>query len=210
LNLFFEICLVRQLADGIWNLEFGIMNLLPLLFISFILSLVPFSVALSSSIYRCIVWKEALRIAIVFAVFQAGMVAIGWLIGYGVKGLLYDMAIPVAVLIIFFIGFRMFMDSRHLGRENRTMAVENNRILLGFAFVISINTALLGMGLGIIYREILFLAGMIFIMVFLMTIVGVQAGKRGMMNLGRTAEMIGGVGLFAMGVIILLQYLKIF
>jgi len=181
-----------------------------MIIISFLLSLVPFSVALSSSVYRCIVWKEALRIAIVFALFQAGMVAIGWLIGYGIKGLLYDMAIPVAVLIIFFIGFRVFMDSRRLGRENRTMAVENNRILLGFALVISINTALLGMGLGIVYREILILAPLIFIMVFLMTIIGIQAGKRGMMNLGRTAEMVGGAGLAVISVIIILQYLKIF
>jgi len=186
------------------------MTFLPLIIISLLLSLVPFSVALSSSVYRCIVWKEAIRIAIVFAIFQAGMVATGWAIGYGIKGLLYDMAIPVAVMIIFFIGFRMFMDSRRLGRENRTMAVENNRILFGFAFVMSINTALLGMGLGIIYREILILIGLIFVLVFLMTIIGIQAGKRGMMNLGRTAEMIGGAGLFAMGVIIILQYLKVF
>ena len=185
------------------------MNLIPLIVISFLLSLVPFSVALSSSVYRCIVWKEALRIALVFAIFQAGMVAIGWAIGYGIKGLLYDMAIPVAVLIIFFIGFRMIMDSFRLGRENRTMAVEDRRILLGFAFVISINTALLGMGIGILYTGILVLAGFLFGMVFIMTIAGVQAGKRGMMNLGRTAEMIGGSGLIVISVIIILQYLKI-
>ena len=185
------------------------MNLLPILLFSFLLSLVPFSVALSSSVYRCIVWKEALRIAFVFALFQAGMLAIGWLIGFGVKGLLYDMAVPVAVLIVLFIAFRIFMDSLRPGRENRTMAVEDRPILLGFAFVISINTALLGMGLGILYKDILLLAGFLSGMVFLMTIAGVQAGKRGMMNLGRTAEMLGGAGLAITGVIIILQYLKI-
>ena len=186
------------------------MLLLTFLIFSFILSLVPFSVALSSSVYRCIVWKEALRIAIVFALLQAIMVAIGWVIGYGVKGLLHNMAIPVAVMIIFFIGVRLFLDSWRLGRENRTMAVEDKRILLGFAFVISINTALLGMGLGILYPDILIMAGFIFVMVFLMTIIGVQAGKRGMMNLGRTAEMLGGAGLIMICIVILMQYLKIF
>jgi len=179
------------------------------LIFSFILSLVPFSVALSSSVYRCIVWKEALRIAIVFAFLQAIMVAIGWVIGYGVKGLLHNMAVPVAVMIIFFIGVRLFLDSRRLGRELRTMAVENMRILFGFGFVISINTALLGMGLGILYPDILILTGFIFVMVFLMTIIGVQAGKQGMINLGRTAEMLGGAGLVVICVIIILQYLKI-
>ena len=185
------------------------MQLLPLIIISALLSLVPFSVALSSSVYRCIVWKEALRIALVFAVFQAGLISIGWVIGFGIKGLLYSMAVPVAVMIVFFIGFRMFMDSWRLGRENRTMAVESNRILFGFAFVISINTALLGMGLGMLFKEILFLAGFLFAMTFIMTILGIQAGKKAMMNLGKTAEMIGGVGLALISLVLLLQYLKI-
>jgi putative Mn2+ efflux pump MntP len=185
------------------------MNFLPLFIISFILSLVPFSVALSSSIYRCIQWKEALRMAMVFALFQAAMVALGWVIGFSVKGLFHDLKIPVAVMIIFFIGARMFIDSRRSGREQRTMAVESRRILMGFAFVISINTALLGMGLGILYPDIMILAGFVFGMVFLMTIAGVQAGKRGMMNLGRIAETLGGIGLFLICMIIILQYLKI-
>lgn len=185
------------------------MTLLPLIIFSFILSLVPFSVGLSSSVYRCIQWKEALRIALYFALFQVAMLAIGWVIGYSVKGLFHDMKIPVAVMIIIFIGVRMLADSRRLSRENRTMAVESRRILMGFAFVISINTALLSMGLGILYQDILILAGLIFGFVFLMTIAGVQTGKRGMMNLGRTAETLGGICLFLIGAIIILQYLEI-
>jgi manganese efflux pump family protein len=185
------------------------MQLLPLIIVSVLLSFVPFSVAVSSSVYRCIEWKEALRIAFVFAFFQAGMISIGWVIGFGIKGLFYSMATPVAVLIMFYIGFRMFMDSWRLGRENRTMAVESNRILYGFAFVTSINTALLGMGLGILYKDILYLAAFLFVATFIMSILGIKAGKRAMMNLGKTAEMTGGVGLAVISLIILLQYLKI-
>ena len=185
------------------------MTVYPLIIFSFLLSLVPFSVGLNSSVYRCIQWKEALRIAFYFALFQLGMVAIGWLIGFNIKGLFHDLQIPVAILIIIFIGARMFADARRLKKENRTMAVENRRILIGFSFVIRINTALLSMGLGILYRDILILAAFVFAMVFLMTIAGVQAGKRGMMNLGRAAETVGGTGLFLMGAIIILQYLKI-
>jgi manganese efflux pump family protein len=185
------------------------MTLLPLIIFSLLLSAVPFSVGLTSSIYRCIQWKESLRIAFYFALFQVGMVVIGWLIGHNIQGLFHEMKIPVAILIILFIAARMFADARRLKKENRTIAVENSRILLGFAFVISINTALLSMGFGILYQDILILAGFVFGMVFLMTIAGVQAGKRGLMNLGRTTETIGGIGLFMMGVIITLQYLKI-
>jgi len=185
------------------------LNYILYLVIALILSLLPFSVALSSSVYRCIVWKEALRIAMVFAVFQLAMLATGWAIGNSVKGLLTNMAVPVAVMIIFIIGVRLFLDSRRLGWEHRTISEEKSRILLGFAFVISINTALLGMGIGILYPDILILGGLVFAMVFLMTIAGIQAGKRGMINLGQTAEMAGGAGLIVISVIIILQYLKI-
>jgi putative Mn2+ efflux pump MntP len=181
-----------------------------LLFIfPFLISAVPFSVALSSSVYRCIQWKEALRIALIFALFQAVMLAVGWVIGYNVKGLFQDLQMPVAIMIIIFTGARMFADSRRLSRDNRIMAVESRRILMGFAFVISINTAILSMGFGILYRDILILAGLVSGITFLMTIIGIQAGKRGMMNLGRVAETIGGIGLILMGAIIILQYLKI-
>jgi putative Mn2+ efflux pump MntP len=197
------------LEFGFWNLEFELMQLLIFFLISFLISTVPFSVALSSSIYRCILWKEALRIALAFALFQAGMLLTGWVIGYGIKGLLNEMAVPVGALIILYIGVRMLIDSRKLDWKHRTMINEHIRILLGFAFVISINTVFLSMGLGILYHNILFLAGFVFVIVFLMTIIGVQAGKQGMMNLGRTAELIGGAGLIIICAIIVLNYLKI-
>lgn len=182
---------------------------LPLIIFSLLLSSVPFSVALTSSVYRCIQWKEALRIALYFALFQVVMAAIGWLIGHNIKGMFHDLKVPVAILIILFIGSRMVADARRLKKESRTMAVENMRILIGFAFVISINTALLSMGLGILYVDILILAGFVFGIAFLMTIAGVQAGKMGLLNLGRLTETIAGAGLLLMGVIIALQYLEI-
>jgi len=183
---------------------------LSLVFITFLVSLVPFSVALNTSVYRCVVVKEALKIAVVFALFQVAMLALGWVIGFGIKGLLQSMAFPVAAMVVFFIGARIFLDSRRFGREQRTMAVEDNRILLGFAFVTSINTALLGMGLGIVYKEILMLCGFLFAMVFLVTVIGIRLGKRGMISLGRSAELLGGTGLIMVSIVMVLQYLKIF
>lgn len=186
------------------------MHILALIFITLLLSLVPFSVAVSSSVYRCIVWKEAFKIAFTFSLWQAGMIALGWLIGFAVRGMLYSMAVPVAALIVFMIGARIFLDSRRLGFEHRTITMENHsRMLMGFAFVISVNTLLLGIGLGIIYKEILPLAGSLFGLVFIMTIIGIQAGKRGMVNLGRSGELFTGVCLVLISVVIVLQFLKI-
>jgi manganese efflux pump family protein len=185
------------------------MHLLSIILITLLLSLVPFSVAAGTSIYRCIVRKEALRIALAFAVFQALMTALGWVIGFGIKSMLADLFEPVAALIIFFTGIRIFLDSRKPEREHRIMKVENMKILLIFSVIISINTAMLGMGLGIIYDNVLILSGLIFALVFIAVILGVRAGKRGMMNIGKSAELLSGTGLIMVSIVIILQFLKI-
>ena len=185
------------------------MQILAFVLFSLLLSLVPFSVAVSSSVYRCIVMKEALKIALVFGLFQSGMMIIGWLIGFAVKGLLYSMAVPVAALIVFMIGARLFLDSRRFGKEQRTIASNNTRILIGFSFVTSINTLLLGMGFGILYPNPWLLAAILFVMTFIMTLIGVYAGKRGMMNIGKTAESTAGLAMLIISVVIVLQFLKI-
>lgn len=184
------------------------MFLLTLSAFAFVISMVPFSVALGSSIYRCIEWKEALRIALVFSTAQALMAAAGWGLGHAVKGWLHDMAVPMAVLIMLFIGLRYFLDSRRLGREMRTIAVENMRILLGFAFVTGINTILLSISLGVLYTGWWSFIRILFLVVFIMTILGIGVGKRGWTGLGRTAEMLGGILLFGISIFILLQFLK--
>jgi putative Mn2+ efflux pump MntP len=185
------------------------MSYLPYIIISLILSLVPFSVALSSSIYRCINWKETFRIAGTFAVLQAIMLSVGWLIGFSIQGLLYSLAVPVAIMIVFFISFRMIADSRRYGWEHRTITVGTRNMLFSFAFVTSINGTLLGLGLGMLYPKVLLWAGVIFCSVFLMIVAGIRAGKRGMINIGRSAELSGGLSLLVVGILILLQYLKI-
>jgi len=176
---------------------------------AFIISMVPFSVALNSSVYRCIEWKESLRIALVFAVFHALMAAAGWGVGYAVKGWLHSMDIPIALFIMFFMALRYFVDARRKARELRTITVENIRILFSFAIVTGINTLLLGISLGILYPGVFHFIWILFAMVFMLSVFGIRAGKRGWMNLGRTAETLGSLLLFGAGIFILLQFLKL-
>jgi putative Mn2+ efflux pump MntP len=182
---------------------------LTLLIFSLIIAMVPLSVAVSSSVYRCIEWKESFRIALALALFHALMAAIGWGIGFGVRGLFTDMKMPVALFIMLFIAFRYFMDSMRQNRQIRIIISEDNRILLSFGLVTSINTALLSISLGILYPGVWLLAGFVFGMVFLLALIGIRLGKLGLLNFGRIAELTGGLGLFAVAAVILLQYLKI-
>ena len=185
------------------------MYVLTLIVFSLILSLVPFSVAVSSSVYRCIQWKEALLISLCFALFQVMMASLGWGIGYSVKHWLYDLTLPVAVFIMLFIGLRYFFDSRRKEREMRIIKVSSIRLLTGFALAISINTFLLSIGLGILYTGMINFMGTLFVIVFVMTILGIRAGKLGWINLGRIAETAGSLLLFGIGIFMFAQYLKL-
>ncbi len=176
---------------------------------SLVIGMLPFSVALNSSVYRCIEWKEALRMGLVFALFHAGMAMIGWGIGYGVQGWFHGMKFPVAIFIMIFISLRYFMDSVRVNREMRIVAVNHPRILSGFAFVTSINTALLGISLGLLYSEMTLFAGILAGTVFLMTILGIRAGKAGMLPAARVAETLAALLLFGSALFILIQYLKL-
>jgi putative Mn2+ efflux pump MntP len=68
---------------------------------------------------------------------------------------------------------------------------------------------MVSMALGILYHDILLLAALVFFFVFVMTFLGILAGKRGMLNLGRSLELLGGISMVIISVVIIMQYLKI-
>lgn len=174
-----------------------------------ILGMVPFSVALNSSVYRCIEWKETFRMAAVFSLFIALAASMGWALGYAIRGLFFEMKLPVALFIMIFIAFRLFMDSRRRNKEIRIVVSEHRRLLISFGIVTSINPLLLGISLGMIYTGLQYLAGILLATVFILVILGVRLGKLGWLNFSRTMELTGAVALVGAGVFIFLQYLKI-
>jgi manganese efflux pump family protein len=171
--------------------------------------MVPFSVALNSSVYRCIEWKETFRMALVFALFQAGMAAVGWGIGQGIKGLFYEMATPVALILLLLVSARLFAQGIKKDKRLRIVVAEETGLLVTFGLMTGIQTALLGISVGMLFPGILVFTGSALGIVFLFTILGIRLGKLGLMNLGRIAELSGSLGLLAVGIVILLQYLKI-
>lgn len=185
------------------------MELAGIIIIALSLSFVSFSVALSSSIYRCIEWDETFRIAFVFGLVHALMLGMGWLIGHAVNGWMRDMSFPVAILILFYIGIRMLLESRKINPEHRIIQTGDLKWLAGFAFLISINTFLTGISLGmltnLILHSMIALGGIIFVLI----LSGIRLGKVGSLRSGHWAETAGGISLAVISVIVLLQYVKL-
>jgi putative Mn2+ efflux pump MntP len=173
------------------------------------LSMICFSVALKSSIFRCIKWPESLAMSFLFALFQALMLALGWLTGFALSGWFFRLGVPIALLLILFLSARMIMDSRRAAEAQRIIAARSGRLLMGFSLVISINAFLLGLGLGLMIRQTWILYITVFSVVFMISLAGSRMGRRGFARLPMLAEATGGLILLLLAVILLLQYLKI-
>ncbi len=186
------------------------METLGFVLLAFALSMVSFSVAVNSSIFRCVKTNEGLGISISFALFQAGMIAVGWLLGRAIGSLLDQMQSSIAIFLIIIIGFRMILDSRRVLLEVRTIRYKNFSLLLGYSFLVSVNALMIGMSLGMILESIFLPAVYLFGMTLIVTFIGLKAGRAGMVNLSRHAEMAGGILLIVVGVTLVLQLLKIF
>ena len=146
--------------------------------------------------------------AFFFALVQALLVSLGWLIGYLLAEWLGILSVPLAVLVFTFIGVRMILEARRIGEEQRTMAVRDRRILLGFSLIAGMNAFIIGITMGVLLTGLAILAPLLFGTVFLVTLMGVWIGKRGMMRTGMVAEMAGGVAMLLIAAFLFLQYLK--
>lgn len=172
------------------------------------LAMVPFSVALYSSAYRCIEMNESFEIGIFFSFFQGGLLLLGWLIGYALSGFFSSLAFPVASMIFLFIGIKLFSESRKPVPEKRTYPSRNIRLLIGFSVAISINAFLVGIGNGLIESNWMIMAASLVFMTYLFALLGIRIGKKGRYKTARSSEIMGGVIMLAMSVFMIVQYIK--
>lgn len=168
-----------------------------------------FHIALRSSIFRCIQVAESLVLPASFSLFQVVMMAMGWTIGHALAGWLGKVAPTVAILVFLLVGIRMILEARRVPDEQRTMAVNNFKVLMGFSLISSISSFLVGISMGIMETNIKLLSAIIVVSALLVTYLAIRLGKIGFLKVGRYAETAGGIAIMLVGLVVLLQFLKI-
>ena len=168
-----------------------------------------FAVALSSGIYRrSLSIIRLLRLPLLFGLFQAFMVVMGWLAGRSVVEYIaaYDHWIAFGLLL--FIGGRMIWESlREHGEEKERKDLGNWLVLMLLAVATSIDSLAVGLSFAFLDVDIALAALTIGLTALVVTMVGVLMGKRVGVLIGERAETIGGVILIIIGVRILLEHL---
>ena len=150
---------------------------------------------------------QAVRIAIVLAVFQALMPLIGWFLGIQIKDLISEFDHWIAFALLFAIGGKMIYETFKEEEEEKVFNPLKIKVLLGIAIATSIDALVVGVSFAFIDTNILLSIIIIGVLTFLVAMIGVFIGKKTGHLFGKKVEIIGGLILMGIGTKILIQHL---
>ena len=147
-------------------------------------------------------WRDTLRIALYFGVFQGVMPIIGW--GLAELSLEWIAAVDhwIAFAILAILGARMLIKA---GEDEEAVPL-SGLTLAGAAVAESIDALAAGVTLPTIGLAVVTTCAIIAVVTTILSALGVAIGARLGERYGRTAEIVGGLILIGLGTKILLEH----
>lgn len=184
------------------------MSLVSIVLIAVGLSMDAFAVAICKGLkMRTVSYGKTLLIALFFGGFQALMPLIGWVIGYKFQRHIGNFDHWIAFILLAFIGAKMIYESFKPHDEDTTDYLNVSEL-----FVLAIATSIDALAVGVAFavmnmKNIYFSAGVIGLVTFIFSIIGVLVGSKFGSVYKNKAEFTGGVILIILGLKILLEHL---
>ena len=183
------------------------MTFLTILLIAVGLSMDSFSVSISSGIFmRKFRMPEAIKIALILALFQGGMTAIGWALGINFSEYIKAVDHWIAFVLLSYLGGKMIFEAFKKGDDACDLTSLSNKTILTLGLATSIDALAVGVGMAFLKSGIIFPTTIIFLTTFLFSICGLYFGTK----FGRVKwvniELVGGLILIGIGVKILLEH----
>ncbi|SDC07339.1 manganese efflux pump MntP [Williamwhitmania taraxaci] len=184
------------------------MEFFTLLAIAIGLSFDTFAVSVSTGIVVChIRFWQAVRVALILALFQGAMPVIGWLFGLQVAEMMSDYDHWLAFVMLTILGMKMIWESFQKEETNgKKCNPLKLSIVVGMAIATSIDALVVGVSFAFLQMNILWAALVIGAVTFMAAMLGMLFGKKIGNKLGKKMEIIGGVMLIAIGLKILLEH----
>ena len=129
---------MRLLFNYFCNPKFLTLSLLELLLIAIGLSMDSFAVSLTSGSLHCVTPKKGLKIALVFAIFQAIMPVMGWLLGSTFKAMMEKIDHWIAFSLLLIIGLKMIIEA-FKNPEEKKFNINKNYVLIMLAIATTID-----------------------------------------------------------------------
>ena len=186
------------------------MDIISLFFLALGLAMDAFAVSVSNGIcYSKATKKQALLTAFTFGLFQGVMPMIGFLAGQAFRKYIEPIDHWVALALLVIIGGNMILEAvrelRHPEEcEEKSFSV---KVLLIQAVATSIDALAVGIGLAAMKVNLWLACGMIAVVAFICSLIGVRIGKSCKQHFKEKAEIIGGLILIILGIKIFLEHM---
>ena len=186
----------------------AIMDFITILAVALGLSFDTFAVSLSYGVVqnRILFW-QAVRIAIVLAVFQAGLLVMGFFLGTFVIDIIKAADHWVALVLLSFLGIRMIIEGIRRKDDEKPRDFTKTLTLLTAAVGTSIDAFAVGISFALLEIKIWTSGIIIGAVTFLASMTAIRIGKAAGARLGQKVEIIGGLILIAIGIKIFLEHI---
>lgn len=184
------------------------MDFFTILVIALGLSFDTFAVSLTYGVIRnSIFFRQAIRVAIVLAVFQGGLTVAGYFLGTIISDALKATDHWIALGLLAFLGIKMIVEGYKKTSDDRTKDFSNNVVLLTIALGTSIDAFAVGISFALLNVKIWESGILIAAVTFLASMIAIRIGKSAGERLGNKVEIIGGFLLIAIGLKIFLEHM---
>ena len=182
------------------------MDFITLLLLAIGLCFDTFAVSVSSGLLKKeIVFWQAVRIAIILALFQAFMPVVGWLGGISIRTWIEPFDHWIALGILTILGIKMLIES-FKKEEDKNIDPMNIRVVVTMALATSIDALAVGISFAIIQVNMFLAVFTIGSVTFLASMLGILFGKKTGSHLGQKMEIVGGLILIVIGIKIVLEH----
>jgi putative Mn2+ efflux pump MntP len=171
------------------------------------LSFDTFAVSLSYGVIQNkIIFKQAVRLALVMAFFQAGLLVTGYFLGSFVSEIMKAADHWVALILLSALGIKMIIEGLRKKENDEIRDYSNTMTLISMAIGTSIDAFAVGISFALLNIRIWYSAVIIGTVTFLASMTAIRIGKSAGERLGNKVEIIGGIILIAIGVKIFLEH----
>ena len=184
------------------------MDYISILIIALSLSFDTFAVSVSYGVVRNrIIFRQALYIAIVFAIFQGGLTIAGYYLGSIISDVLKAADHWIALGLLSFLGAKMIIEGLKKSKDQKTKNFSSTLMLLTIAIGTSIDAFAVGISFALLDVKIWEAGLVISTVTFLASMAAIRIGKSAGKRLGNKVEIIGGILLIAIGIKIFLEHM---
>ncbi|MGB8490286.1 MAG: manganese efflux pump MntP family protein [Bacteroidales bacterium] len=183
------------------------MDFLTIVAVALGLSFDSFAVSFSYGVIRSTIrLMQAARIAIMLAVFQAGLLVLGYFLGSFLSDAMKAADHWVALVLLSFLGIKMIVEGVKRKEKDETKDYSDTLSLITIAVGTSIDAFAVGISFALLQIRIWYSAGITGIVTFLASMIAIRIGKSAGGRLGNKVEIAGGLILIVIGLKIFLEH----